>query len=160
MDCKSSVSGPTNPKMIDSCCFQFQPGVCDSPPVQSLPPVDERECQRRCRAHKDCLFYSFSPQACLLQSSCPPQRSPCSGCRSGPKRPPLDKIPEDCQEDTTTTPPTTKGMSTPTMPYAPTSDTTSASGANLTHLVQLLQMVQGCPILVQQCPVLLQLTQL
>ena len=105
MDCTSSVSGPSDPKMVDSCCSGFQPGLCDSPapPIQSLPPVDERECQRRCRADKDCLFYSFSPQACLLQSSCPPQRSPCPGCRSGPKRPPLDKVPESCGEDATTT---------------------------------------------------------
>ena len=103
MDCTSSVSGPSKPKMGDSCCSGFQPGICDSPPIQSLPPVDERECQRRCRADKNCLFYSFSPQACLLQSSCPPQRSPCPGCRSGPKRPPLDKVPESCGEDTTTT---------------------------------------------------------
>ena len=103
MDCTSSVSGPSYPKMVDSCCSGFQPGLCDSPPIQSLPPVDERECQRRCRADKDCLFYSFSPQACLLHSSCPPQRSLCPRCRSGPKRPPLDKVPESCGEDTTTT---------------------------------------------------------
>ena len=103
MDCTSSVSGPSDPKMVDSCCSGFKPGICDSPPIQSLPPVDERECQRRCRADKDCLFYSFSPQSCLLQSSCPPQRSPCPGCRSGPKRPPLDKVPESCGEYATTT---------------------------------------------------------
>ena len=108
MDCTSSVSGPTLPNMLDSCCSQFQSGVCNSPALRSLPAMDEGECQRRCRADKDCLFYSTSPNACNLHSSCPSQRNPCQGCRSGPKRPPLDKLPVNCGDDITT--PTTTAM--------------------------------------------------
>ena len=103
MDCSSSVAGPARPSMPSSCCSQFQPGVCDSPPIQSLPAMDEGECQRRCRTEKDCLFYSSLPNACLLHSSCSPERNPCQGCRSGPKRPPLDKLPDKCGDDVTTT---------------------------------------------------------
>ena len=102
MDCTSSVSGPTLPNMVDSCCFNFKPGVCDSPPIQTLPPMEEGECQKRCRAEKDCLFYSSSPNACILHSSCPPERNPCQGCRSGPKRPPRDKLSDNCGDNVTT----------------------------------------------------------
>ena len=28
MDCSSSVAGPKQPSMVDSCCSQFQSGVC------------------------------------------------------------------------------------------------------------------------------------
>ena len=103
MDCTSSVAGPTRPNMLDSCCSQFQPGVCDSPANQTLPPMAEKECQRKCRTEKDCRFYSTSTDACILHSSCPSQRNPCQGCRSGPKRPPLEKLPENCGDEVTTT---------------------------------------------------------
>merc|ERR1719209_1623135 len=93
MDCSSSVAGPAKPSMPSACCSKFQPGVCDSPAIQTLPPMDEGECQRRCRTEKDCLFYSTSPNACILHSSCSPERKPCRGCRSGAKRPPINKLP-------------------------------------------------------------------
>ena len=109
MDCSSSVAGPVRPSMPSSCCSQFQSGVCNSPPIQTLPTMAEGECQRRCRTEKDCLFYSNSPNACILHSSCSPVRKPCQGCRSGAKRPPLDKLPSNCGDDVTTTTTTTKG---------------------------------------------------
>ena len=102
MDCTSSVAGPTRPNMVDSCCTQFQAGVCDFPALRSLPPMEEGECQKRCRAEKHCLFYSSSPNACILHSSCSPERTPCQGCRSGPKRPPLDKLPDNCGDNVAT----------------------------------------------------------
>ena len=103
MDCSSSVAGPARPSMPSSCCSQFQAGLCNSPAIQTLPPMLEGECQKRCRAEEDCLFYSSSPNACILHSSCSPQRTPCQGCRSGAKRPPLEKLPGNCGGDVTTT---------------------------------------------------------
>jgi len=125
MDCTSSVSGPTLPNMLDSCCSHFQSGVCNSPALRSLPAMDEGECQRRCRADKDCLFYSTSPNACNLHSSCPSQRNPCQGCRSGPKRPPLDKLPVNCGDDITT--PTTTAMTSTGTTTMITSTSTTAT---------------------------------
>ena len=93
MDCTSSVSGPSSPIISNSCSSKFKAGVCTSPPTRSLPPsLEEEECQEHCRADKGCLFYSLSPTACSLHSTCPPQRRPCPGCRSGPKRPRLNKV--------------------------------------------------------------------
>jgi len=111
MDCTSSVAGPARPNMSDSSCSQFHSGVCSSPALRSLPTMEEGECQRRCRAEKDCLFYSSSPDACILHSSCPRQRNTCQGCRSGPKRPPLDKLSDNCGDDVTT--PTTTAITGP-----------------------------------------------
>ena len=102
MDCTSSVAGPTRPNMLNSCCYQFKSGLCDSPSIQTLPTMVEGQCQRRCRAEKDCRFYSSSPNACILHSSCSAERTPCQGCRSGPKRPLLDKLPGNCGDDVTT----------------------------------------------------------
>ena len=99
MDCTSSVVGPTRPSMPQACCSQFQTGVCDSTAIRSLPPMEEGDCQRRCWAEKDCLFFSSSPSECLLHSLCPPQRKLCQGCRSGSKRPLLDKLPGNCGAD-------------------------------------------------------------
>ena len=81
-------------------------GVCDSPAIQTLPSMEEEDCQKRCRADKDCRFYSSSPKACHLHSSCPPERIPCQGawqrCSSGPNRPPLNKLPGNCKNNVTT----------------------------------------------------------
>ena len=118
MDCTASVSGSTQPNLIDSCCSQFQPGVCNSPTLQSFPAMGEVECQRRCRTDKDCLFYSSSTNSCILHSSCPPERAPCLGCKSGAKRPPLDKLPNNCGNNGTTT---------------TTTATTTSTGWQLTH---------------------------
>ena len=101
MDCISSVAGPVQPNMTDSCCSQFQSGVCDSPAIQSLPPMEEEECQKRCRADKECLFYSSTSKSCLLHALCP-ERKPCQGCRSGPKRPPVGKLTGNCELTTVT----------------------------------------------------------
>ena len=115
MDCASSVAGPTRPNLLTACCSQFQSGLCDSSEIQSLPPMAEVECQRRCRAENSCIFYSSSPEACLLHSSCPPERKPCQGCRSGPRRPPVEKLPDTCdhQFTTSTQATTTAATSTP-----------------------------------------------
>ena len=102
MDCVSSVVGPVQPNLLAACCSQFQQGHCDSPEIQPLPPMDEVECQKRCRAEEECIFYSSSPNACLLHSSCSSERKPCQGCRSGPRRPPLEKLPETCHHQFTT----------------------------------------------------------
>ena len=121
MDCTSSVSGLSLPNMVDSCCSRFQSGVCNSPLIQTLPPMEEGECQKRCRMEKNCRFYSSSPNGCILHSSCSPERTPCQGCRSGPKRPPLDKLPGNCGDDVTTPSATTTPETTST------TETTSSS---------------------------------
>ena len=110
MDCSSSVAGPVRPSLLTACCSEFQPGLCDSPEMQSLPPMEEIECQKRCRAEEACIFYSSSPNACLLHSISPSQRKPCQGCRSGPRRPPLEKLPHTCQHQFTTS---TQATTTP-----------------------------------------------
>ena len=92
VDCTSSVFGPSSQNISNTCFSKFEAGVCTSPPTRSLPPsLEEEECQEHCRADKGCLFYSLSPTACSLHSTCPPRRRPCPGCRSGPKRPRLNK---------------------------------------------------------------------
>ena len=95
VDCVSSIAGPVTPSMSLACCSHFQEGICDSPPIKTLPPMEEGACQRKCRGEDRCLFYSSSDTSCLLHTSCS-QRQLCQGCRSGPKRPPLDKLSPDC----------------------------------------------------------------
>ena len=125
MDCTSSVSGPREPSIVDACCRQFQEGLCASQPIQSLPLMTEAECQRLCRSEADCFFYSSSPDACHLHSTCPSQRAACTACRSGPKRPPLDKVPNECEELATTT--TTTSTTTTSTTTSSTSTTTRTS---------------------------------
>ena len=131
----SLVAGPTCPNIVDSCCSKFQSGVCDSPAIQSLPPMEEGECQRRCRAEKDCLYYSSFPDACILHSSCPLERNPCQGCRSGPKRPPLDKLAANSGDigTTTHTPRNSAEIlpNTTTSTTTPTTTTETATGCDL-----------------------------
>ena len=132
MDCTSSVAGPTRPNMLNSCCYQFKSGLCDSPAIQTLPPMAEKECQRRSRTEKECRFYSSSPNTCILHSSCPPQRNLCQGCRSGPKRPPLEKLPENCGDEVTTTTTATSTTDTTAPPTVSVSSTVPSTATTET----------------------------
>ena len=134
MDCASSVSGPSRPAMTSACCSQFQPGVCDAPPIRSLPPMNEAECQRRCWADPECRYFSSSLSACLLHFSCSPQGKPCQECRSGPKRPLLEKIDEDCSSPVTTTTATITTSSTPTSTTTTIGTTTSTPASTTTTI--------------------------
>ena len=92
MDCRTSVMGPAEPSMPDTCCDLFTEGRCSSPELKRVPAKDEEECQDRCREEEKCFFYSYSPDSCLLHESCA-HRIECQGCRSGPKRPPRSTLP-------------------------------------------------------------------